>query len=745
MEVNLSDHTTQQTVTLNKGFHVAGVDIYPMENNVCVGNSPRRLSSKPMAVLLFLATNINQVVSREQIIVAVWKHQFIADITLTRAISDLRKIFALGSSQETIETIPKKGYRLKGCLSQLNENGLRDNAMLKMDVISAASSSFSKFKRKFVGAAVLILMASVFWYLYANKNTKENNTENNPTKIIAVLPFLDLSEEENMVYFSAGIAEEIRSQLSRNPQIRVISRSSLENFDPKQTPLQELAKQVNADLFVEGSVRRAKNKIRISTKLINAKDQTQVWSGSFERNLVNIFQIQHHVARTVAKASGNELVQQFESPQKNAIQAYDYFLLAKYHLKQLNQESIKQAINYLELSLQQAPAYIPALALLSDAIIYSHIYAGEALSEEQEQRQASVLAQALLTSPKSPEVITAQGLSLYLDGDNQKAVETYHKAIEQNDSHLEAYNRLGRLYSQMKRWQDAAETYQSAIILNPLSSELRNALGNALQETNETDLALIQYKKAIELSPESAQGYSSLAEQQKQLGLYDEAITTYQTGLQHIPDDPSLQIHLARLFLDLDLMNEADTLIALAEKSAPNSTSVHYVKFLYHLKNQAYYELANLVDEIRISYPQNKTFQLREAYVHWLTGNDQAALDIYQGLDLGDQRDLRLLFNEFDAVYFGTYHGLVLMDIYRAIGDKKNLSKLKLIAETKNVNGAPLLQMFLQTQLALLSGEQDSAHELQDQLQSKNWQRAWIYSHSPGFKKSAVDTVRVDE
>ncbi|MCJ8321850.1 MAG: winged helix-turn-helix domain-containing protein [Colwellia sp.] len=377
------------------------------------------LDSKLMQLLVYLMTNRERVVSRDELLDQLWKNQVVADDVLNVAISSLRK--ALGDNFKTpayIKTLPRKGYQL-------------------IAPVKAMSSNSRNIKLNWMIAALLVLViATLFWFqLPPEVDTSDINPDSNQPIRLAVLPFDYYSSIKNREYIADGLTEAIINRLVQESDLQVTSRSSVMQYKVKKVPIKEVVEQLNVEWVLEGSVQLEGDKIQVTAQLIDAVRDVHIWSETYQRNLSDLFEIQAEVA--------SEIVTRLNLSTKNVTlkqipaAAYQRFLLAQfYHYKGEHEK----AMNAYQQAIDLYPDYAEAYAHLSHGYFYGYrsrsLTGGEQTSEFIDK--ASKLAtKALQLDPNSPYVQLAMALTyLYKDYDYQAAGQAFQLAFEGKNQDL---------------------------------------------------------------------------------------------------------------------------------------------------------------------------------------------------------------------------------------------------------------------------------------------------------------------
>ena len=285
---------------------------------------------------------------------------------------------------------------------------------------------------------------------------------------IAVLPFVNMSDDASNEYFSDGISEELLNLLAKIPQLRVISRSSAFSFRGKDIDIPTLAEQLNVAHVLEGSVRKAGNKVRITAQLIEARSDTRLWSDTYDRELDDIFAIQDEIAAKVVERLKITLLGDTPVTRKTVPEAYALFLQARYLRQTGDPGRDAEVVKMLEQALVIDPDYVPALLELS-LKLYLNSRGNKLHRDEEGLRRATELANKALA----------------IDPNNGAAIAHHAYGLMDNDRDLQA----------------AANEFMKALQLDPGNADLLKMASTFASLIGRHDEAIILMKRALELDP----------------------------------------------------------------------------------------------------------------------------------------------------------------------------------------------------------------------------------------------------
>lgn len=376
---------------------------------------------------------------------------------------------------------------------------------------------------KFGWVAVLLLLAASggWWFVHqSSQGTKQvANSPGAPAspaapgampvpdpKSIAVLPFANMSEETNNAFFADGIHEDLLTTLSSVRDLRVVSRTSVEQYRATTKSMRQIAQELGVTYVLEGSVRRAGNKVRVTGQLIRAASDEHVWAKSYDRDLTDIFAIQSALATEIADA-----LQAVLSPEEKSLierrptdspAAYDLFLKARSSLKGLNNDMTRvQAEQALLEAVKLDPNFAEAWAYLSLAHVLA-VFSGEDHSPERLARAKAAIETAVRLAPADPVVIEMQG-SYYYYGyrDYARAAEQYQRLLLIRPNSADALGQIGLLYRRQGRWAESLANLRKAAQLDPHNVNIVGGIAESLANLWQYDAAATERRHAVEILP----------------------------------------------------------------------------------------------------------------------------------------------------------------------------------------------------------------------------------------------------
>lgn len=288
-------------------------------------------------------------------------------------------------------------------------------------------------------------------------------------KTIAVLPFVNMSGDSENEYFSDGISEEILNLMVKLPQLRVASRTSSFIFKGKNVNIPTVARELGVDTVLEGSVRRAGDRVRITAQLIDAETDSHLWSETYDREMKDVFDIQDDIARSIIAAMEMTLTPKERRAIQNVAtsdaRAYDYYLRGRSYMYTMTRADYEHAIRMYQQAIDLDPKYALAYAGIADA--YSHLFRYADGSRSNAEKALEVSEKAVALDPDSSEARASRGLAMFINEEYVEAEREFEKARELNPNLYEAYYYSGLAYSSQGEFEKAVDMYTKAKEVNP--------------------------------------------------------------------------------------------------------------------------------------------------------------------------------------------------------------------------------------------------------------------------------------
>jgi serine/threonine protein kinase/Tfp pilus assembly protein PilF len=348
---------------------------------------------------------------------------------------------------------------------------------------------------------------------------------------LAVLYFENLSGGREDDYFVAGMTEDIITDLSKIDRIKVLSRNDVLPYRGETASIKETGRKLNVDYILEGSVRKADNRLRITAQLIRVSDGFHVWAERFDREIKDVFEVQADVSQKVAQALEIRLtasqILRIEKKPTISIKAYDYYLRGRYYYWRLGKEDLEFAIQMYKKALEVDPQYALAYAGLADVYVYKYgAYYDRSVQLLDRAEEASKRALAL--DYDLPEAHRALGRVHKERRNYKESVSEFRKAIELKPDYFEAYRALGWIYDEMRDYDNAIAHAEKALEIRPLERESYVLLGIAYLDKKEYEQAIRMFTKGLEVAPDYGTAYYYVGNTYQKQGKFEQALEMYE-------------------------------------------------------------------------------------------------------------------------------------------------------------------------------------------------------------------------
>ena len=368
---------------------------------------------------------------------------------------------------------------------------------------------------------------------------------------VAVLPLQDLSGGPD--YFVDGVTDELITTLGTIGSLRVTSQTSVMSYKDTHKTLPEIATELDVDGVIEGSVRRSGSRVRVTVRLIHAGTGRQLWSGSFERELGDMFSLQEEVAQAIADEISVTLSPEERSRLASASQvhpeAYDHYLQGRFYLNQQTPELVRQAVEHFEAAIQLDASYARAHAGLAYAYgVYGDAF-GMLSRDEVISGMKTAAGRAVELDPTLAEGHIQLGNAVfYYDQDWDGAEREYRLAVNLSPSNASAHTFYAYFLAAKGQIREAIQEARTAQELDPLSAAMAWNLGRALHYARDHGQAIEQYRKALVLDPLAGPAHSGLGLSYTELGRMDEAIDKIEETASITGRTPHVLSDLGRVY-----------------------------------------------------------------------------------------------------------------------------------------------------------------------------------------------------
>ena len=352
---------------------------------------------------------------------------------------------------------------------------------------------------------------------------------------IAVLPFANMSPDPGDSYFADGITEEIISTLSGVSGLNVISRTSVMGYKGTTKRVKEIGGELEAGSVLEGSFRKAGNKIRVTAQLVDVRDDRHVWAHSYDRNLDDVFGVQTDIAKQVSDALRVKIlapeIDRIDRKPTESTKAYTLYLRGRYHWNRRGIEDINKATEYFAQAIKEDAKFALGHAGLADC---HELFATnwEIDKKANHERAKTEVAAALELDPNLAEAHTTRGLILDCDLDFKGAEEEFKKAIELKPSYATAHQWYFQILEAESRWDEALKQIEKAVELDPFSQIINLNHADYYFSRRDYEKALELTKKAVELNPNYAIAHFQLVGTYARMKRLDDAKREAKIGIE---------------------------------------------------------------------------------------------------------------------------------------------------------------------------------------------------------------------
>lgn len=542
-----------------------------------------RLQEQPFRVLTALLEAGGQVVTREELRHRLWPADTFVDFDhrLAAAISKLRD--ALHDSAESprfIETVGRRGYRF---MLPLEPVGVAVSPAAPAPQIShpqtaqeaapeavpsrpvAPQRIRSRVALRIVAFALPALFTFAFLYRWRESGTTAAGSPR--ISSVAVLPLENLSNDPEQEYFVEGMTDEIITDLAKLPGIRVISRTSTVQYKGTHKTMPQIARELNVDAVLEGTVLRSGDRVRVRTQLIYAPADRHIWAEAYERDLKDVLALQANLAQDIATEIRINLTSQQQAklaaPRAVDPEAHELYLKGRYFWNKRDEAGFVKAADYFQQAIAKDPGYAAPYAGLADTYALSHAFPSVRPEELLPKAQASA-EKALQLDPNLAEAHASLGLlAPFIDWNWAGAKNHYERAIELNPNYATAHHWYAEGYLvPIGEIDKAIAEMRKAQELDPLSAVITTDLGKGLYFARRYDDAVVQFTRALELDPNFGSAHNWMSDTFLEQGKYPEAAAELEKTIPFRDE----RVHWRQIaYLDARMGHRAEARAALAK------------------------------------------------------------------------------------------------------------------------------------------------------------------------------------
>jgi len=553
----------QQPIRFGEGYEL---DLRP--RRLRRGTRVLKLERIPMEILFVLIEHRDEIVTRDQIVYRIWgKSVFLdTDNSIRGAVRKLRQI--LKDDAETprfIQTVTGQGYRfiapvilpsetgdsgtspelplavvdrdfvseLDGWLTsrklRLVEEGRDGTAEQTVDVETVPEERKRNTHRALLIRLSLVLACLVLLAVWIWRATLSRPVASQRKTVLAVMPFDDLSRDPDQEFFSDGLTEEMIAQLGKlnRNQLTVIARSSVAKYKRSDRAAKEIGRELDADYLVQGSVRRTSDHVRITVQLIDTRNETDVWTESYDRDLKDVLAVQDSVVRSIANEIHIVLTEEqktrLATPRQTPPEAYEAYLKGRFYWNKRTADGMQRAAVYFQEAIENDPSYAVAYSGLADSnsglAWHGFKSPGDALP-----KAYAAARKAIEITPESAEAHASLGLVLSHRWDWAGAEAEFRRALDLDPQYANAHHWYGDYLSIKGRHNEALAEAKRALELDPLNLMISTWVGLRYYQAHNYSEAIEQNRRSVDLDSNFAAAHLLLGEDYIQAGLHDESI-----------------------------------------------------------------------------------------------------------------------------------------------------------------------------------------------------------------------------
>ena len=559
-----------------------------------------RLEGQPVQVLICLLENPGELVTREELHRKLWPADTFVNFEhgLNAAVKRLRH--ALNDSADKprfVETLPRRGYRFIAPMHAVAGTGDESAVPVAAAVTEApairdvpeatdqdqgelsaktATVVNRRWPRAWTGSvAALVVLCGIFvvW-------TLRPGTHPPPTiHSLAVLPLENLSGDASQDYFCDGMTDELITELGQISELRVISRTSIMTYKGARRPLPQIARDLDVDAVVEGTVLRSGNRVRITAQLILAAADKHLWAKSYEGDVRDTLGLQSQVARSIASEIRIELTPHEQAVLQGAKrvnpEAYEAFLKGRYFWNKRTADGLRKAIDYFSQAIDKDPNYAPAYAGLTDSYGLAGDWQYGVLAPREaypKAKAAATKAIALDGSLGEAHISLAWCLAGF-DWNWEAAGKEFTRGIELSPGYATGHHWYGWHLATLGRHDEAVAELRKAENLDPLSLIISADLAEELLIAHRYDDATKQIRKTINMDPFFALAHYVLGEVFLQERMNDEAVAELQKAIELSPGSSAFTANLAYAYAVSGKRDKAVNILNELKDRSPGASS----------------------------------------------------------------------------------------------------------------------------------------------------------------------------
>jgi TolB-like protein/DNA-binding winged helix-turn-helix (wHTH) protein len=498
----------------------------PAERKLLRNNEFVVLTPKAFDTLVLLVRNSGHLLEKDGLIRTLWPDSFVEEGNLSNNIFVLRK--ALGEDPPYIETIPKRGYRFVGDVRRL------PSPQTRVSRVATKSTKMVPF------TVVLVIAVATVLGLVIYRQRLPMRRAGPAIQSVAVLPLMNLSSEADQDYFADGMTEELITDLGKIGSLRVISRTSVMQYKGTKKPLPEIARDLNVDAIIEGTVSRSGNHLRITANLLQASPEKHLWAQSYDSEVSDALTVEGQLARSIAR----EIQVTLSPKERNLLatrrpvnpEAQELYFRGGYVVRQGTEEAQEKAIRYFQQAIEKDPGYAAPYASL--ATVYALWTPGENSPRDRMPKAREFASKALSLDNGVIYAHFALGaVALLYDWNWTTAENEFQKELELNPNHILTHELRARALITRGKTEEAVAEAKRSLGLSPAVTDWDYSVWIFIL-ARRYDLVRELAQKEVDLEPNFPWGHFNLAQVYEHEGKTEDGAREFLRADELLGTDP---------------------------------------------------------------------------------------------------------------------------------------------------------------------------------------------------------------
>jgi TolB-like protein/DNA-binding winged helix-turn-helix (wHTH) protein/Flp pilus assembly protein TadD len=570
-----------------------------------LGEEPIALTPKAFEVLLSLIQHSGEVVSKDELMQAVWPDSFVEESNLTQTVFMLRKALGETPDQRYILTVQGRGYRLAVNVKTVSGNGHAgaDSSVAPEHLWMGPSASLSDgsstssgqtlvhppTRNRLVLTAALIILITGGLLIWRTRTVWRRASAPPPLRSIAVLPLENFSGDSSQDYFVDGMTDELITDLAKVSALRVTSRTSVMRYKGTKKSLPEIARELNVDGVVEGSVTRSGNRVRITAQLLYAPSDQHLWADTYERDLGDVLKLQSEVAQAIAQQVRVQVTPDQQARLRSARpvnpEAYEAYLKGRYYLttRFTMPQPLNMAKSYFEEAIRKDPDFALGYSGLADSYVWLALFGrGQVSTDRAYQSAKESVRKALELDNSIGQVHDTLGmLSWRFEWNWDAAEREFNQAVALAPSYSCAHEDRAVFLSFMGRRAEALAGVETSKTIDPSPSSAMTEAATYYQLRDYQALTEAS-RKGLTSNPNEWTEHANLGIGYEGTGKLPEAISEYQKAVEMSNGDYDATASLAHAYAVIGRRSEAKKILRdLEQKSQSGYVSPYVMATIY--------------------------------------------------------------------------------------------------------------------------------------------------------------------